>query len=143
MDLLDSSDRKGLIPPSSELSELRVSFSDQRSSTHSLCVFGPETRCLRKGVEHRGSDFKQEYLNFKRIDPTPLKLSEFFQPLLFAKRACVVIPAVAYSMVFIFGSFMITVEIPQLFGEVSLQHAATWPAVSRHHHWLGPWRADR
>ncbi len=78
---------------------------------------GPETRYLRKGVEHRGSDFKQEYLNFKRIDLTPLKLSEFVQPLFFVKSPCVVIPAVAYSMIFIFGSVMITVEIPQLFGE--------------------------
>lgn len=80
-------------------------------------LLGPGTRYLRKGVEHKGSDFKQEYLSFRRIDPTPLKLSEFFQPLIFAKRPSVVIPAVAYSMIFLFGSVMITVEILQLFGE--------------------------
>ena len=39
------------------------------------------------------------------------------QPLQYAKYARVAIPAVAYSMIFLFGSVLITVEIPQLFGE--------------------------
>ena len=39
------------------------------------------------------------------------------QSLQYAKYACVVIPAVAYFMIFLFGSVLITVEIPQLFGE--------------------------
>ncbi|OCL03718.1 MFS transporter [Glonium stellatum] len=79
--------------------------------------FGPETRYLRRGVEHHGSDLKQEYLAFGRIDPTPLKAWEFVQPLKYAKYPCVVIPAAAYAMIFLFGSVLITVEIPQLFGE--------------------------
>jgi hypothetical protein len=39
-----------------------------------LYIFlGPETRYLRRGVQHTGSEFKQEFFTFKRIDPTPLK----------------------------------------------------------------------
>lgn len=83
-----------------------------------LYVFlGPETRYLHRGVKHHGSELKQEYFTFRRIDPTPLTAWEFVQPLQYAKYACVVIPAVAYSMIFLFGSVLITVEIPQLFGE--------------------------
>ena len=78
---------------------------------------GPETRYLRRGVQHTGSSFKQEYFNFKRIDPTPLTWWDYVQPLTFATRACVFIPAAAYSMIFLFGSILISVEIPQLFGE--------------------------
>ena len=32
-------------------------------------------------------------------------------------KMCILIPAVAYAMTFLFGSVLITVELPQLFGE--------------------------
>ena len=79
--------------------------------------FGPETRYIRHGVQHTGSSFRQEYLTFKRIDPTPLTWWDFVQPLSFAAKPCVMIPAAAYAMVFLFGSVLITIEIPQLFPE--------------------------
>jgi len=79
-------------------------------------VLGPETRYIRRGVEHHGSDFKQEYLTFARIDPTPLRFYDFIQPLMLARHPSVLIPAVAYAMVFLFGNILIAVEIPQLFG---------------------------
>lgn len=79
-------------------------------------ILGPETRYIRKGVQHTGSPFKQEYFTFRRIDPTPLSWFDFIQPLTFFRYACVTIPAVAYSMIFLFGSVMLTVEVPQLFG---------------------------
>lgn len=83
-----------------------------------LYIFlGPETRYIRKGVEHRGSPFTQEYFKFGRIDPTPLRLYDFVQPLSFFRHPCVLIPAVVYSMIFLFGSILVTVEIPQLFAE--------------------------
>ena len=78
---------------------------------------GPETRYLRRGVEHHGSEPKQGYFTFRRIDPTPLTAWEFVQPLQYAKYACVVIPTVAYSMIYLFASVLISVEVPQLFGE--------------------------
>jgi MFS family permease len=79
--------------------------------------FGPETRYLRKGVEHTGSSLKQEYLNFGRIDPTPIKFLDFIQPLKFFAYASVAIPALAYAVVFLLTGVLITVELPQLFGE--------------------------
>lgn len=79
--------------------------------------FGPETRYVGRAAEATGSWFQKEYLNFRRIDPTPLKLWEFVQPLALAARVTVLIPAVAYSMIFLFGSVLCTVEIPQLLQE--------------------------
>lgn len=77
--------------------------------------FGPETRYIRRGVEHRGSAFKQEYLQFRRVDPNPFSLYEFIQPLELFKYATIILPTIAYSIVFGFASVLMTVEIPQLF----------------------------
>ncbi|GIC85056.1 putative MFS transporter [Aspergillus udagawae] len=76
--------------------------------------FGPETRYLGDSAESLSADFKSQYLSFRRIDPTPLRLSEFFHPLTLVKHGRVFIPAIVYSMVFLFGSVLITVEVPQL-----------------------------
>ena len=78
---------------------------------------GPESRYIRQGVQHTGSSFKQEFLTFRRIDPTPLNALDFIQPLMFFRYANVLIPAFAYAMVFLFTSILPTVEVPQLFGE--------------------------
>ncbi|KIN02726.1 hypothetical protein OIDMADRAFT_27229 [Oidiodendron maius Zn] len=79
--------------------------------------FGPETRYIRSAGHHTGSEFKQEYFNFKRIDPRPLRFGDFTHPLILFTKLCVVIPAIAYAMTFLFGSVLITVELPQLFGQ--------------------------
>lgn len=76
---------------------------------------GPETRYIRRGVEHRGSALKQEYLTFGRIDPNPFSFWEFIQPLGLFRYASILIPSVAYAIVFGFTSVVLTVEIPQLF----------------------------
>ncbi|KAM0162334.1 hypothetical protein ACHAQE_003774 [Botrytis cinerea] len=78
---------------------------------------GPETRYLRHGVQHSKSSFKEEYLTFHRIDPSPLRIYDFVHPLTLFAKPCIVIPAVAYAMTFLFGSVLITVELPQLFAE--------------------------
>jgi len=78
--------------------------------------FGPESRYLRRGVEHHGSSVKQEYFNFTRIDPTPLTALDFVQPFKFFWYPRVLIPSVAYAIVFLLASVLVTVEIPQLFG---------------------------
>ncbi|KAF7947875.1 hypothetical protein EAE96_008952 [Botrytis aclada] len=78
---------------------------------------GPETRYLRHGVQHPKSSFKEEYLTFHRIDPTPLRVYDFVHPLTLFAKPCIVIPAVAYAMTFLFGSVLITVELPQLFAQ--------------------------
>lgn len=79
--------------------------------------FGPETRYVATTSDPRRSGFRQEFLTFRRIDPTPLRVWEFLQPLSMAMRATVMIPAAAYAMVFLFGSVLMTVEIPQLLQE--------------------------
>ncbi|KAI9656193.1 MAG: hypothetical protein M1821_004855 [Bathelium mastoideum] len=76
---------------------------------------GPETRYMRRGVAHRGSAFKQEYLTLGRIDPSPLRPVEFVEPLFLARYMAILIPACSYSIVFGFASVLVTVEIPQLF----------------------------
>lgn len=84
-------------------------------------LFGPETRFIRhNNVEHAKEGFeafKESYLKFRRIDPTPITPLEFVSPLRLVKYPCVMIPAVSYSMVFLFASVLTTVEIPQLFAE--------------------------
>jgi MFS family permease len=83
-----------------------------------LYVFlGPETRYIRSGVSHPLPAVKEEYFHFARIDPRPLAFSDFYHPLTLFLKPCIVIPAVAYAMTFLFGSVLITVELPQLFGE--------------------------
>lgn len=54
-------------------------------------------------------------MSFRRIDPTPLTAYEFVQPLKYFGRPSVFIPALAYAVVFLLASVLITVEIPQLF----------------------------
>ncbi|GME26032.1 Major facilitator superfamily [Neofusicoccum parvum] len=78
---------------------------------------GPETRYLRTQRTLPTSTFRQRYLQFTRIDPSPLTVTDFLQPLRFFARPRVYLPAYAYAMVFLLASVMITIEIPQLFVE--------------------------
>ncbi|KAF4554307.1 Efflux pump-like protein 10 [Elsinoe fawcettii] len=78
---------------------------------------GPETRYIRTGTSHPSSPIKAEYYNFRRLDPTPLSLRDFYSPLLLAARPAVLIPAAAYSMVFLLAGVLPTVEVAQLFAE--------------------------
>ena len=82
--------------------------------------FGPETLYVRNGlggsVAFR-SIFWKRYLTFRRIDPQPLSIWEFIQPLFLLSRISIAIPAVPYAMVFVFAAVLTTVEIPQLFQE--------------------------
>ncbi|KAJ5924419.1 Major facilitator superfamily domain general substrate transporter [Penicillium verhagenii] len=76
--------------------------------------FGPETRYLGGGVENNESNWKQEYITLRRIDPSPLTAYEFVRPLTMVRHPSIVIPACAYAMIFLFGSILATVEVPQL-----------------------------
>ncbi|KAA8571080.1 hypothetical protein EYC84_000435 [Monilinia fructicola] len=78
---------------------------------------GPETRYLRHGTQHPRSSFREEYLTFHRIDPSPLRTYDFVHPLTLITKPCIAIPTLAYAMTFLFGSVLMTVELPQLFGE--------------------------
>jgi MFS family permease len=80
---------------------------------------GPETRYLRG--KHTALDSSASHtgglLKFKRIDSAPLTLVVFASPLRFFWRLNVLVPTVAYAVVFLLDNVLITVEIPQLFGE--------------------------
>ncbi|OJJ86763.1 putative MFS transporter [Aspergillus glaucus CBS 516.65] len=78
--------------------------------------FGPETRYVGNGAD-RQINWKTEYLYISRIDKTPFSWYEFIRPLTMAKRPSILIPAVAYAMVFLLASILSTVEIPNLLQE--------------------------
>lgn len=88
-------------------------------------LFGPETLFLRCGespppsavARPRGlaRGFAGKYLHFRRIDPRPLSAADYVSPLRMAARPRAALPALAYSTVFLFGSILTTVEVPQLF----------------------------
>jgi len=79
--------------------------------------FGPETRYIRSASTHQSKDRKKSYFNFSRIDPAPLTVSQFYHPLTLATKPSILLPTFAYAMTFLFASVLITVELPQLFGE--------------------------
>lgn len=88
--------------------------------------FGPETLYMRddnrgeisfQPLEGKGTGFVGKYLHFRRINPRKMALMDYVEPLRMAARPCAVLPALAYSTVFLFGSILTTIEIPQLFEE--------------------------
>lgn len=96
--------------------------------------FGPETLYMRSDdpsppVREKRQGFVTKYLKFGRISPRRLSMADYVEPLKMAILPCAVLPALAYSTVFLFGSVLITIEIPQLFeskfdlntGQVGLQ----------------------
>lgn len=76
---------------------------------------GSET-LFDRSVNHEGG-FKQLYFRLKPIGSTQLRVRDFVYPLSFAARPCVMIPSFSYSMVFLFASILISIEIPQIFAE--------------------------
>ncbi|KAL5610399.1 hypothetical protein FOVSG1_005080 [Fusarium oxysporum f. sp. vasinfectum] len=80
-------------------------------------LFGPETRFLPNNVPQGMSAFKQEYLSFRRIDPTPLRFTEFIDPLRFFAYPVVMVSAASYAMIFLWGAVMLSFEIPQIYPE--------------------------
>lgn len=69
-------------------------------------------------MESKKESITEQYLRFRRIDPNPLRSIDFVQPLFLILRPCIAIPAVAYAMIFLWGSVMVSIEIPQLFPEM-------------------------
>lgn len=53
-------------------------------------------------------------MSLRRIDPTPIKVSEFYHPMTLFTNIPVLLAAIAYSMVFLFASVLNSVEVPQL-----------------------------
>ncbi|KAJ5742049.1 hypothetical protein N7533_011458 [Penicillium manginii] len=81
-------------------------------------LFGSESLYLRNETARSNvTSVKESMFKFRRIDPAPLRLWDFIQPLSYVMKPCVMIPAAAYAMIFLWGSIMLTIEIPQIFPE--------------------------
>lgn len=81
--------------------------------------FGPETLYMRNehATAHRGTISKSElYFKFRRINPAPLRISDFFRPYLMLLKPEVFFAALSYAIVFVYTSVLLSVETPQLFG---------------------------
>ncbi|KKK18579.1 hypothetical protein ARAM_005730 [Aspergillus rambellii] len=76
--------------------------------------FGPETRYIGTNDDPKEPVWKREYLQIRRIDPTPLSWYEFIKPLGLCARPCVMVPAASYAMIFLLCNVLATVEVPQL-----------------------------
>lgn len=78
----------------------------------------PETVYVRNSPrpESTKSEFSRQYLNFGKLGPHPLTLRDFWAPFTLFAYPNILIPTIAYSIVFNFSSVLLTVEIPQLFG---------------------------
>ncbi|KAJ5035367.1 uncharacterized protein L3040_007838 [Drepanopeziza brunnea f. sp. 'multigermtubi'] len=77
-----------------------------------LAPFGSESRYMQTGIERYSSDFKQEYMTFSRIDPIPLVLWDFYHSLLLITKACILILAVAYAMIFLIDGDLPSAGLP-------------------------------
>lgn len=79
---------------------------------------GHETLFIRSmnesgGVsEERPKDLKSKYLKFERIGSRRISKLDFLEPLAMASYPRVILPAIAQSIVFLFGSIFLVVEIP-------------------------------
>ncbi|KAJ5768766.1 hypothetical protein N7520_003325 [Penicillium odoratum] len=81
-------------------------------------LLGSESLYLREeGAPKQMTSEKTGLLTFRRIDPTPLRFWDFIQPLSYFSKARVLIPAASYAMIFLWGSIMLTIEIPQIMPE--------------------------
>ncbi|KAJ5951502.1 uncharacterized protein N7479_009915 [Penicillium vulpinum] len=78
-------------------------------------VFGYESLYIRSNAPSNVAAPERSLFKFSRIDPTPLKLWDFIQPLSYVMKPCVVIPAAAYAMIFLWGSITLTIEISQIY----------------------------
>ncbi|KAJ5160758.1 uncharacterized protein N7482_007762 [Penicillium canariense] len=80
--------------------------------------FGSESLYLRKeGAPAQVTSIKDSTFKFRRIDPAPLRAWDFIQPLSYVLKPCVFIPACAYAMIFLWGSIVLTILIPQVYPE--------------------------
>ncbi|KAI1123339.1 major facilitator superfamily domain-containing protein [Nemania abortiva] len=94
--------------------------------------FGSETRYIRGQESQAPRSYVRSLIYFRRIDHTPITVWDFIHPLRLATFPCVVIPTIAYAMVFNVATVLPIIETPQLYvqkfhqnaQEVGLQSAA-------------------
>lgn len=81
----------------------------------------PETLYIRNGHNPTTSrapvSLYRQYFVFGKIGQFPLTFRDFWSPLTLFVYPSILIPSIAYSIVFGFASVLLTVEIPDLFAE--------------------------
>ena len=79
--------------------------------------FSPETLYIRKKAEAptTTSSFRRKYLTFEVAGAKPLTARDFIAPITLFAYPSIVVPTIAYSVVFIFAGVFATVEVPQIF----------------------------
>lgn len=77
----------------------------------------PETLYFRNNpkVNTTTSPFRRKYMTFGKISPHSFKFSEFLTPIRLFAYPNILLPTIAYTIVFGFSSVLLTVEIPQIF----------------------------
>jgi hypothetical protein len=56
-------------------------------------------------------------MSFGRLNPEPFSAMEFIRPAFLIRYPSIFIPTTAYAHVFCYAGVLLTVEIPQLFGQ--------------------------
>ncbi|KAJ7118802.1 MFS multidrug transporter [Mycena epipterygia] len=87
--------------------------------------FAPETLYMNRRSPGEGYDEKEaakrtgwrQYFTFQIFDRRPISVKEICRPLLMVFRPVVLLPALAYSITFSYTNVLMTILIPQLFGE--------------------------
>ncbi|KAJ7754339.1 MFS general substrate transporter [Mycena maculata] len=87
--------------------------------------FGPETLYLNRLAPGKGFDEKEvaartgwrRYFSFHVYDNRRITFAEICRPLIMVWRPVVVLPALAYAITFAYTNVLMTVLVPQLFGE--------------------------
>ncbi|TVY81245.1 Efflux pump radE [Lachnellula suecica] len=80
--------------------------------------FSPETLYVRNSTGPKNtslSPFRRQYLNFGKLGPYPITWRDFWTPITLFAYPNILLPTIAYSLIFGFSSVLLTVEIPQLF----------------------------
>jgi MFS family permease len=87
------------------------------------------------------SDTRGSIFEYKRIDKTPITVSDFLSPLACAKHLDIIIPTIAYSVVFNFAGAII-IEMPAVMYKL-FAFNTDWPSVCPVDYWLVSWLFGR
>ena len=70
---------------------------------------------MRTYPHEGGPEKAQKRSLFQRIDPKPIHMQEVLDPIVIGRHLTVLLPSIAYAIVFSFAGVFLTVEIPQIF----------------------------
>lgn len=80
-------------------------------------LFGDETLYVKDSLISRKSSTGLAKFIPRRIDPRPIQLRNFFEPLFLGRFPRILIPGVAYGIEFAYANIAIIISTPLIFGE--------------------------